>query len=364
MDVATALDRLPKVELHCHVEGTMRPETMVELARGNGVPLPTADPTELYRYSSLDTFLRVFWLVQSTLGGREDWARLAYESVVDGAAHGLVYRETFFTPARHLAMGQRLEDIVAGLEEGLAAAERDVKAQGMLIADIDRAYGGQSGTEMVEQLVELKRGGRAERVIGVGMDSTELGVDPAEFLPAYRLARGARLRLTAHQGENSPPSAIVFDVDELGAERIDHGISILEDPDATRRLVDGGIPVTVCPISNVKIANLFASVEDHPWPRMREAGLHLTLNTDDPAMIGDDLGTEYATLARAHGYSFADTVEISLAGAEATWQDDDERRQLRERIRDGARDLQRALDAETTKGAPEGAPFGTPPPDR
>src|SRR6266498_5916677 len=93
----------------------MRPRTVVELARGNGIPLPTADPTELYRYTSLDTFLQVFWLVQSTLGGRADWARLAYESVVDGAAHGLAYRDTFFTPARHLDLGQRLSEIVAGL---------------------------------------------------------------------------------------------------------------------------------------------------------------------------------------------------------------------------------------------------------
>ncbi len=97
MDVVTALDRLPKVELHCHIEGTMRPDTVVELAAKNGIELPTSDPTELYRYSNLDTFLETFWLVQSTLGSREDWARLAYESIVDGAAHGLVYRETFFT---------------------------------------------------------------------------------------------------------------------------------------------------------------------------------------------------------------------------------------------------------------------------
>src|SRR5438132_6089369 len=118
----------------------------------------------------------------------------------------------------------------------------------MLIADIDRAYGGQRGVEMVEGLIELRRRGKAERVIGVGMDSTELGVDPALFLPAYTLARSGGFRLTAHQGENSPPSAIVFDVEELGAERIDHGISILEDPAAARVLSDRGIPLTVCPI--------------------------------------------------------------------------------------------------------------------
>lgn len=347
MDLLEALDRLPKVELHCHVEGTMRPQTVADLAAKNGRTLPVERPEDLYHYGTLDEFLSVFWLVQESLADRDDWSRLAYESVIDGAAHGLVYRETFFTPARHLEMGQRLDDIVAGLEEGLTAAEEETGAQAMLIADMDRAYGGRAGSEMVERLAELKRTGKAERVIGVGMDSTELGVDPAEFLPAYRLARSAGFRLTAHQGENSPPSAIVFDVDELGAERIDHGISILEDSAATRHLVDMGIPLTVCPISNVKIANLYGSVSEHPWPAMRRAGLHLTLNTDDPAMIDDDLGKEYATLAEALGHDFADMVEISLAGVDATWLDADHRRRLRERIRIEAGELQRALEATT-----------------
>jgi adenosine deaminase len=345
MNLDEALDRLPKVELHCHVEGTMRPQTVADLAAKNRRTLPVADPADLFHFENLDEFLSVFWLVQECLVERDDWARLAYESVLDGAVHGLVYRETFFTPARHLTAGQQLEDIVAGLEAGLSSAEKETGARVMLIADIDRAYGGQRGREMVEQLALLKKAGKAERVIGVGMDSTELGVDPADFLPAYGLAREAGLRLTAHQGEKSPPSAILFDVEHLGVERIDHGISILEDAEAAHRLVDRGIPLTVCPISNVKIANLCASVEDHPWPRMREAGLHLTLNTDDPAMIGDDLGLEYATLARAHGYGFSDMVEISLAGVDATWLDDDERRRLRQRIRTEATELQRALDS-------------------
>lgn len=205
MKLEEALDRLPKVELHCHVEGTMRPQTLVELARKNDRTLPAEDPTELYCYTSLDGFLRVFWLVQECLADRDDWARLAYESVVDGAPHGLIYRETFFTPARHLAGGQRLEDIVAGLEEGLEAGESETGARVVLIADMDRAFGGEAGRHMVEELVALRRTGKAERVIGVGMDSTELGVDPAQFLPAYRLAASAGFRLTAHQGENSPP---------------------------------------------------------------------------------------------------------------------------------------------------------------
>jgi len=334
VDVATALDRLPKVELHCHVEGTMRPETVVELARGNGVPLPTADPTELYRYSSLDTFLRVFWLVQSTLGGREDWARLAYESVVDGAAHGLVYRETFFTPARHLAAGQDLADVVAGLAEGMEAGERETGARVMLICDIDRAYGGAAGRELTERLVELRRAGAAgtERVLGVGLDSTEQGVDPAQFAEAFALAGRAGLRRTSHQGEETPPSYVEAGLEVLGCERIDHGLSSIEDVELTKRLADERIPLTVCPNSNVLIANAVPRLELHPYRRMREAGLLATLNTDDPALTDLDLGCEYLSVMRAFGFTWDDMVGISVDGVEATWLDDDEKRTLVSRI--------------------------------
>jgi adenosine deaminase len=181
------------------------------------------------------------------------------------------------------------------------------------------------------------------------MDSTELGIDPAEFLPAYRVAGAAGLRLTAHQGENSPPSAILYDVRELGAERIDHGISIWQEPAAAAELADRGIPLTVCPISNVRIGNLFGSVAELPWPTMKDLGLHLTLNTDDPAMIEDDLGIEYAALASAHGYEFEDMVEVSLAGVDATWQDDGERRALRQHVEKEAA----ALAAELRTQPPE-----------
>jgi adenosine deaminase len=341
VDVAIALDRLPKVELHCHVEGTMRPETVVELARKNGIPLPSADPTELYRYSSLDTFLEVFWLVQETLGTRGDWARLAYESVVDGAAHGLAYRETFFTPARHLAGGQDLADIVAGLAEGLEAAEKVTGARAMLICDIDRAYGGAAGRMLVERLVELRRAGApgTERVLGVGLDSTEQGVDPTQFAEAFELAARAGLRRTSHQGEETPPSYIEAGLEVLGCERIDHGLSSIEDPELIRRLSDQRVPLTVCPNSNVLIANAVPRLELHPYRRMREAGLLATLNTDDPALTDLDLGREYLSVMRAFGFTWDEMVGISLDGVEATWLDPDEKRALAARVRREAAEL-------------------------
>src|SRR5512147_222426 len=144
---ADPFDRIPKVELHCHVEGTVRPGTVIELARKAGRPLDVDDPSDLYRYDSLDSFLAVFWLVQETLTSGEDWARIAYESLVDGAAHGLRYREMFFTPARHLAAGQDLGAIVAGLTEGIEAAEAETGVRCLLLADMDKALGPSAGRE-------------------------------------------------------------------------------------------------------------------------------------------------------------------------------------------------------------------------
>ncbi len=332
--ITDALRRLPKVELHCHVEGTMRPSTVVELATKNGIALPTDDPTQLYRYTSLDTFLDIFWLVQSVLGDGDDWARLAYESVIDGAEHGLAYRETFFTPARHLDAGQRLGDIVAGLAEGLVAAEEATGVRVMLIADIDRAYGPGPGRELVEQLVELRRSGApgTDRVLGVGMDSTELGVDPTDFASAFDLAGRSGLRRTSHQGEVTPPDTIRAGIDVLGCERIDHGLSLLDDAELTKRFADERIPLTVCPNSNIRIANAFPRLEEHPYPQMRDAGLLATLNTDDPAMTDLDLTYEYHSVMEAFDYTWDDMVAIALEGVEGSWLDPDDARALKERI--------------------------------
>ena len=325
------IDRLPKVELQCHVEGTVRPDTVVDLARKAGRPLPVEDPTELYRYDSLDSFLSIFWLVQETLTEPADWARVTYESLVDGAAHGLRYREMFFTPARHLAAGQDLAGIVAGLEDGIAAAEAETDVRCSLIGDMDRAYGPAAGLELVEALGAMRKAGRADRVIGIGADSTELGVDLRAFAPAMDAARRFGFHTTFHAGEavGVGPANIRIALDDLGAERIDHGVAVVEDPELLRRMAGDGTPLTVCPWSNVVIANRFASLREHPFRTMREAGLRLTINTDDPAMMEWDLGREYRALGDAHGFDFAEMARIAVDGIESTWLDDTERAALR-----------------------------------
>ena len=324
------LEQLPKVDLHCHVEGAMRPETVVDLAAKNGSELPTHDPAELYSYTSLDSFLEVFWLVQSMLVDRGDWARLGYEAVHDSAAHGLVYGEFFFTPARHLEAGLRLRDILAGLDEGLGAAERETGAHVRLIADMDRAYGPDAGLALVAELEALRRSNSvgADRVIGVGMDSTESGVNPAGYVAAFEVAERAGLRRTAHQGETTPPWTIRAALDVLGCERIDHGLSVLDDAELTRRMADDRVPLTVCPTSNIRIAHHVERLELHPFADMRRAGLLATLNTDDPALTDLDLGREYRAVHDAFGYDLADMVDIARDGIDASWLDDDGKRRL------------------------------------
>ncbi|HEV2928587.1 MAG TPA: hypothetical protein VGW74_07835, partial [Propionibacteriaceae bacterium] len=184
----------------------------------------------------------------------------------------------------------------------------------------------------------------AERVIGVGLDSTELGVDPTDFAEAFELAGKVGLRRTSHQGEETPPSHIWAGLDVLGSERIDHGLSSLQDPELTRRLAGERIPLTVCPNSNVVIANAVPRLELHPYRRMREAGLLATLNTDDPALTDLDLGREYQSCMEAFGYRWEDMVAIALDGVEATWLDESDKRELRARVEREAAELTAELD--------------------
>jgi adenosine deaminase len=335
-------DRLPKVELHCHVEGTIRPSTVAELAAKHGRSLSVERVEDLYTYDSLNGFLEIFWFVQELLVDPDDWERAAYESVVDAAPHGLRYREAFFTPTRHVAAGQDLGGIVGGLTRGLEAAEAETGVRSMLICDIDRAYGADAGLALIEVLVELRSRDRADRVIGVGMDSTELGVNPAHYLPAYELARSAGLRRTAHAGEDTGPDTIEAAVDILGVERVDHGLSVLDDAELTKRLAAERVPLDVCPNSNVLIANKVPALAEHPFRRMREAGLLATLNTDDPAMTDLDLGKEYRSVAQALDLSFDEVAAVALDGVEAAWLDDGDRRALRAEFERDIQDLRPA----------------------
>ena len=253
----------------------------------------------------------------------------------------MVHSECFFTPARHLAAGTSLKEILAGLDEGITAAQAETGTTCLLIGDMDRAFGPAAGLAFVEDLVRLRREGAAgaERVIGVGMDSTELGIDSTTFLPGYQAARAGGLKLTGHQGENSTATDVGACLTVLGLDRIDHAFPVLADRDLAARLAGERFPITICPTSNVVIARCFDRLEDHAYPLMRQAGLLATVNTDDPALSALNLAQEYGAVAQAFGYEWEDMVAIALDGAEACWLDDPDKTRLRHRIARAASQL-------------------------
>ncbi len=330
---SAALTELPKVELYVHLEGMMRIDTVRELARKNGVPLPPHPFGHLFEYEDRREFLDVMALVQSVLRTRQDWALLAYESTLDAAASGVVHREVSFSPARHLASGVPLADVVAGIDDGMTAGEKETGMVTRMICDIDRIFGPVAALEQVEVLAGLKRerSHGSDRVIGIGMDGTDLDGDPAAFAEVYELARSVGLHRTAHVGSVSS-SSISTALDDLGCERIDHGIAVLDDPALVERMVAQRIPLNVSPSEDVRVDPSSGSLAAHAFPRLRAAGLLVTLNSGEPALTGVSLGEEYRSASRAFGLDWDSMVSLALAGVEAAWLADEERHRLVQRI--------------------------------
>ena len=320
--------RLPKVELHCHLEGSARPTTVAELAHANGVELPVDDPAELFRFTELNQFLAIYHVVCRCLVRADDFRRITYEALEDGARAGVRYREMFFSPGILLSLGVPVETMWEGIAQGVADGQRDFDIRCRMILDIDKPSGADAALAMVEFAAQQDR----DVLIGVGGDSVERDVDHRQFAPAFTLARAEGLRRTMHAGEDGPAENIGIALDDLGCERIDHGFRLLDSPEITRRVVGDRVPVTVCPISNVVIANVVPDVAHHPIARQRAAGVLVTVNSDDPGMMQSDVADDYAAVHSAFDWDLESMEELSLSGIESCWASDDEKKALRSRF--------------------------------
>lgn len=310
------LRRLPKVELHRHLEGAARPSTVLELAARHGIALPVEDPTELYDFRDLEHFIDVYGLVCSVYVTEDDFRRLAYEALADAAANGVRYIEAFISAYFHLIRGVAFHTMIDGLLGGMADAEADFGIIGRLIVDVDKPQGAAHALEVVQLTGTCDR----DLVIGVGGDNLEAGIDHRALRPAYELAGRLGLHRTIHAGE--------FDVDtirvgvrELGCERIDHGVLVVQDADLVSEVVDRQIGFTVCPSSDIAVSKVWPTLAEHSLPDMLTAGILLTLNTDDPTMLRYELGEEYATVAATFDLDLDVLEGISLGGVQASWMD-------------------------------------------
>jgi adenosine deaminase len=330
MTVATVdhVRRLPKVELHCHVEGAARPATIAQLARANGVSLPVADPADLFSFTDLNQFLSVYDIICRSLVRPDDFHRIAYEALEDGARAGVRYREMFFSPGFPLRLGVSVDTVWSGLRAGMADAMVDFDIRCRMILDIDKPSGPAHAADMVAFAAAQDR----DELLGVGGDSVERDVDHRAFAPAFAEAGRRGLHRTFHAGEDGPADNIRIAIENLGCERIDHGFRLLDDPQLTETVVERRIPLTVCPTSNVVIANVVPDVASHPIARQRQLGVLVTVNSDDPGMMGFNIADEYQAVYDAFDWDLETMEQLSLDGITACWAPPEEKEALRARF--------------------------------
>ncbi len=317
--------RVPKVELHCHFEGSVRATTVAELAAKHGLALPSAGAATLYDYERSDEFFKLFGFVASTMRDAGDYERCVYESLEDGArTSNLRYREMFFNPTLHTRRGVPIAVVLEGMAAGIAAAKLDHGVDCRLIADVFRSDTPAVALAMVEDLLAF----RNDALIGLGMDGEEAPSPPEQFASAFAMAGEAGLHRTSHASEDAPPRNIKACVDVLGCERIDHGYYVLDDPALLERCREEGIGFTTAITTTVK-AYFSDVLSEHPVPRMIDAGLRVSLGSDDPAMVRTDLAQEYVALCAALSYGPGMVRRLCMGSLDISWLDDSDKRVMR-----------------------------------
>lgn len=287
---------VPKAELHLHIEGTFEPELIFEIAERNRVAVPYASVEALraaYDFLDLQSFLDVYYAGMSVLHTERDYYDLAMAYAKRAAANGVRHAEIFFDPQAHVQRGVAFDIVVEGLRAALVDAERELRISSYLIPCFLRDRSAESAMETLEMVLANR-----ERIVGVGLDSAELGNPPSKFARVFERARAEGLLAVAHAGEEGPPAYVVEALDILKVARIDHGVRCLEDARLTERLRSERVPLTVCPLSNVKL-HVVQRLGEHPLKRMFAAGLLVTINSDDPAYFGGYVGDNYAASAAA-----------------------------------------------------------------
>lgn len=306
----------PKAELHVHIEGTLEPEMAFALADRNGIALPYADPAAMRRamnFRCLQEFLDLYYAATAVLQTEDDFYDLATAYLQRAAADRVVRAEIFFDPQAHLIRGVRLETMLAGLSRAIALSKEEWGVSAALLLSFLRDRPVAEAHATLDAVLPFR-----EAIIGVGLDSAEAGHPPERFAEVFARAREAGLHVVAHAGEEGPPSSITNALDLLKAERIDHGVRCLEDPVLVQRLVDTQIPLTVCPLSNVRL-QVVPSLAAHPLPRMLAAGLQVSVHSDDPAYFGGYLNDTLTASAEAMSLTSHDLYVLLRNSLESTF---------------------------------------------
>lgn len=321
--------RIPKAELHIHIEGSLEPELIFALAQRNGVALPYASVEALraaYAFTDLQSFLDIYYAGASVLLREADFADMAWAYFLRAHADNVVHAELFFDPQTHTARGVPMATVINGLTRACQRAKAELGISSHLILCFLRHLSEEDAFVTLEAALPFR-----EHFIGVGLDSSELGHPPAKFERVFARCRELGLRLVAHAGEEGPPAYIWQALDVLKVERIDHGVRCLEDAALVQRLAAERVPLTVCPLSNLKLC-VVSDLADHPMKRLLDAGLCATVNSDDPAYFGGYLNENFVQTVQALNLTSADVVQLAKNSLQASFLSDERINSLLQRM--------------------------------
>ena len=313
--IDTLIKRLPKCELHIHIEGTVEPEMMFALARRNSVPLKfeSVDAVrQAYQFRNLQDFLDIYYQGMAVLLTEQDFYDLAFAYLQRAQADNVRHVEMFFDPQGHTSRGIAFETVVNGLDRACRAAARDLGVEASLIMCFLRHLDEADAERTLDAALAFR-----DRIVGVGLDSSERGNPPGKFTRVFARARDAGFFLTAHAGEEGPASYVWEALDLLGVARIDHGVRAMEDQALVGRLAREQVPLTVCPLSNVRL-RVVDDLAHHPLRRMLDKGLMVTVNSDDPAYFGGYVNENYRASAQALGLARDEIAALVRNGIRAS----------------------------------------------
>ncbi len=316
---------MPKAELHIHIEGSLEPEMMLELAERNGVALRYASAEEArraYDFGDLQSFLDLYYEGMQVLLYEQDFYDLTWSYLQKVSEQNVRHTEIFFDPQAHTGRGVPFETVISGIHRALVDAERKLGVSSKLIMCFLRHLSAKEAMETLNDSLPFR-----ERIVGVGLDSSELRHPPRDFKAVFDRAREHSLLTVAHAGEEGPPEYIWQALDDLKVSRIDHGVRCTEDPKLVERLREEQVPLTVCPLSNVKL-RVFDSIKDHNLKRMLDLGLCVTVNSDDPAYFGGYVDENFQAAQEGLHLSRDDVYELTKNSLMASFLDAESKQRL------------------------------------
>ncbi|CAN5722125.1 adenosine deaminase [soil metagenome] len=327
------IQKLPKVELHLHIEGSLEPEMMFSLAAKHGVALPYASVAAVraaYNFHDLQSFLDLYYAGCAVLRDRRDFYALAMAYFTRAHADNVVHAELFFDPQSHTDRGIAMDVVIGGLRDAMEDAHKRYGMTSNLILCFLRHLSEEAAQKTLDEAVPF-----LGELTGVGLDSGERGNPPEKFARVFATARSLGLHAVAHAGEEGPAAYISTALDVLKVERIDHGVRCTEDPALVERLVREQIALTVCPLSNLKLC-VVKDLKDHNFATLLRKGVAVTINSDDPAYFGGYIGENYRATAEALDLTAAELTQVAENAARASFLAEPAKTALLERIRSDA----------------------------